>query len=50
MWMGKKFKSHHKKPLRLEKNPFDPHSQDVKLIPNTPMICTINNKKIRGCK
>ena len=26
MWMKKKLKSYHKKPLRLEKNPFDPHS------------------------
>ena len=24
----------------------DPHSQDVILIPNTPIICKINNKKI----
>ena len=46
MWMKNKLKSYHKKPLRLEKNIYDAHSQDVILIPNTPIISKINNKKI----
>ena len=44
--MKNKLKSYHKKPLRLEKNMYDAHSQDVILIPNTPIISKINNKKI----
>ena len=43
MWMKNKLKSYHKKPLRLEKYIYDPHSQDVILIPNTPIISKMNN-------
>ena len=43
--MKNKLKSYHKKPLRLEKNIFDAHSQDVILIPNTPILSKINKKK-----
>ena len=46
MWMKNKLKSYHKQPLRLEKYIYDAHSQDVILIPNTPIISKINNKKI----
>ena len=40
---AKKF--HHKgNVLCLEKNPFDPDSQDVILCRNAPIICKINNQ------
>ena len=42
---SKKF--HHKADvLCLEKNHFDPHSQDVILCCNTPIICKINNQNL----
>ena len=48
MWMKKQAKKFHHKGdvLRLEKNPFDPHSQDVILCRNTPIICKINNQNL----
>ena len=48
MWMKKRVKKYHKKEdvLRLEKNVFDPHSQDVILCPKTPIISKINNTEL----
>jgi len=48
MWMKKQAKKFHHKGdvLRLDKNPFDPHSQDVILCRNTPIICKINNQNL----
>ena len=48
MWMKKQAKKFHHKGdvLCLDKNPFDPHSQDVILCRNTPIICKINNQKL----
>ena len=32
--------------LRLDKNPFDAHSQDVIMCRNAPIICKINNQNL----
>ena len=50
MWMKNKLKTYHKKALRLEKKLFDPHSQDVVLIPKTPIFSKNKYKRIRDGK
>ena len=44
--MNEKIKKYKEKALRWEKNKFDPHSQDVKLLPGMPIICKKNCKKL----
>ena len=42
-----KLKKYHKgNVLSLEKNKNDPHSQDVKLFPDLPIICKVNNQEL----
>ena len=46
--MKERVKKYHKKKdiIRLEKNIFDPHSQNVILCPKTPIICKVNNMEL----
>ena len=45
--MKKRIKTYHKgNVIRLGKNKFDPHSQNVCLCPGMPIICKVNSKKL----
>ena len=42
-----RLKAYHKtNKIKLEKNIFDPHSQDVTLCPKMPIISKVNNSKL----